>query len=286
MPHLEADGFFVDVCDIGLRGYPLGPVRYTGDCAALDRETLASYSHILWFGGHSSVTSAINDPYGALRNNCLDLVNLCANKRPETKVIYASSASLYSAAFNENHENLPCSTEDRQLVANINPYDMSKFVFDYIAQGFLRNFIGLRLGTVSGWSPNLRRELLFNSMNLAALADKRVGVANPRVYRSILFLDDLYQVVRACIETPGLEDGFFNVASATATVGEFGAAIADYHRAEIELLPASPTYSFRLDTGKVQKRLNIRFNGDLALRCRQFVELVQTSSADSSLQPV
>jgi UDP-glucose 4-epimerase len=279
LPRLQDDGFNVDVCDIGLRGYPHGAVRYACDCAALDRHALERYSHILWFAGHSSVGAAISDPQGALQNNCLNLVTLRANAPASARIIYASSASLYSTALSKRNDDPPWSKETQDLIVNINAYDMSKFVFDYIAQGFLQNFVGLRLGTVSGWSPNLRKELLFNAMNLAAMTDGRVCLANPLAFRSILFLDDLYKVVSACIETPDLEDGFFNVASVTGAMSEFATAIAGHHGAALEALPASPTYSFRLDTSKVEERLNIRFNGDLGQRCQQFAEGVRSGHA-------
>ncbi len=271
LPRLIAEGFLVDVCDTGSRGFVHGPVRYPCSYAALTHEELAPYDDVLWFGGHSSVSAAINDPWGALGNNCLDMVALRTRLRPDARLIYASTASLYSAAIDSSRDDLPLSGEDRELVVNINAYDMSKFVFDYIAKGFLKNFIGLRLGTVSGFSPNLRPELLFNAMNISALREGRVCVANPQAFRSILFLDDLYQAVRACLTRRNLEDGFFNLASATLTVGELGGRIAVYHGARIETLPPSPTYSFRLDTSKAEEQLGVRFGGDIAQRCAQFI---------------
>ncbi len=280
LPRLKADGFDVDVCDLGLRGYPHGPVLHTCDYIGLDREALALYSHIVWFGGHSSVTAAVNDPYGALANNCLNLVTLRANARPDARLIYASSASLYSTSPICNSDAPLWSIEDQDLVVNINAYDMSKFVFDYIAKCFLKNFVGLRLGTVSGWSSNLRPELLFNAMNISAISSGKVRLGNPDAFRSILFLDDLYSVVRACILSRHIADGFFNVASATASIGEFARAVAGFHNAELEMLPPSPTYSFRLDTKKAEAQLNVRFNGDLIDRFKQFVE--DTMKADAS----
>lgn len=277
-PRLERDGFDVDICDLGQRGFQSAPVKFHRDCVTLTPDELSPYSHILWFGGHSSVSAAVADPGGALRNNCLNLVTLRTNSRADTKLIYASSASLYSAAVSENKDDLPASTEDQQLVVNINAYDMSKFVFDYMAQGFFKNFIGLRLGTVSGWSANMRRELIFNAMNLSALANGVVRVANPHACRSIVFLDDLYKAVRACVTTPGLDDGFFNLASHTATIGELGQAIARHHGAKLEVMAPSATYSFRLDTSKATRLLGVQFQGDLDLRCAQFVEDVRNAA--------
>nr|WP_281278032.1 NAD(P)-dependent oxidoreductase [Novosphingobium umbonatum] len=237
---------------------------------------------MVWFAGHSSVTSAINDPYGALYNNCLNLVRLREKAPEHARLIYASSASLYSTAQHDVASELPLARESDPLYANLNAYDMSKFVFDYIAKGFLKNFSGLRLGTVSGWSPNLRRELLFNAMNLSAQEKGKVMVANPQASRSILFLDDLFEAVWACIRLRKLKDGFYNLASATATVGEFGQAIASHYGAQLEWMPPSLTYSFRLDTAKAQEELGITFRGDLDQRCQQFLSQLQAAQPASS----
>ncbi len=277
LPRLIAQGLCVDVCDMGLRGHPPGPVRYPFPYAQLTAQDLEPYANVLWFAGHSSVMTAINDPWGALLNNCLELVALRSKMPPDSRLIYASSASLYSAAVSDQGPDLPLSREDRDLVVNINAYDMSKFVFDYIAKGFLKNFIGLRLGTVSGFSPNIRPELLFNAMNISALKERRVRVANPHAFRSILFLDDLFEAVHACLLRPELQDGFFNLASATMTVGDLGAQIAEFHGAAVDMMPPSPTYSFKLDTSKAQQQLGVLFDGDIAKRCAQFTaEMITT----------
>jgi UDP-glucose 4-epimerase len=267
---LTADGYAFDVCDLGWRGHVLGPVLFACDYAALANETVAGYSHILWFAGHSSVGAAVADPHGALMNNCINLVALRARMAPGARLIYASSASLYSSPPSSRPHDPPLARENDRIVAGTNAYDMSKFCFDYMAQGFLKNFIGLRLGTVCGYSPNLRPELIFNAMNIAAIEEGRVRVGNREAYRSIVFLDDLYDVVDACMNRGGLADGFVNVASATATIGEIAIAVARAYCVAIEELPRSRTYSFRLSTDKAVRELGVSFDGDLEHRCRQF----------------
>jgi len=264
---LRRDGFEVDICDTCVRGNPGGyRIQFMCDYQLLSPNILSSYTHVLWFAGHSSVADASHDPIGALRNNCLNLFELTQKLAPSTRLIYASTASLYSS----DQATPPAGHEDDTICPGNNPYDISKFAFDYIASGFVRNFIGLRMGTLCGHSPNLRRELIFNQMNLMALTQHKVLVCNSKSYRSLLFLSDLYQVIRRCITQPEASAGFFNVASLNLSIGDIAQRIAAYHQVEVIPLPDHPTYSFTLDTNKVEQILGVDFDDNLYKQCATF----------------
>ena len=278
---LTAEGQRFDICDLGWRGFPAGQTLFRQDYATLTPETLARYRLVFWFGGHSSVGAALRDPQGALTNNCVHLLSLRRAMRPDATLVYASTGSLYSRPAPVGAaEEVGESREDDRIVADTNSYDISKFCFDYMAQGFLTKFIGLRLGTVSGYSPNLRQELIFNAMNLSAIRDKRVRLANPKAARSILFLSDLFKVVRVCIDRPDLPDGFYNLASVTQTVGEIARSIARFHDVPVEPIPDTLTYSFRLSTQKARETFGITFDDDIAGQCALFRDIAVRSSAE------
>ena len=54
------------------------------------------FTHILWFAGHSSVQKSKSDPIGAMRNNVTSLFELACKLPTDVKLVYASSASVYS----------------------------------------------------------------------------------------------------------------------------------------------------------------------------------------------
>jgi UDP-glucose 4-epimerase len=263
---LQARGYPVDICDLGWRGHPRGAPALCCNYAALSRDQLRGYSTVLWFAGHSSVATSIADPLEALRNNCLDLAALCERLSEGTRLIYASTASLYST-FDGTE---PCWMSEEDLVlADGNAYDISKFCFDFIARTFFKNVIGLRLGTVCGWSPNLRPELVFNAMNLSAIQYRVVQLANASACRSLLFLDNLFGAVEACLhlnEPPKI----FNLASATVTVGELAHRIAAHYSVPVKLMPDRPTYSYRLDTTRARERLGLPGGCNIEARCAEF----------------
>lgn len=274
--HLAAEGFDITVCDRLNKGNPLGVDVLAVDYAELEADFLRQFDAILWFAGHSNVGDSIADPSGAIANNCLNLYTFAQRIAPGTKFIYASSASLYSSMAAE----IAPSTETSLVtVPSQNPYDISKFAFDYLSEHFLGNFYGLRMGTLAGYSPNLRPELIFNAMNLSAHTTGLVRVRNRDACRTILFLEDLWALVRSLLRQDALP-GFYNAGSLSFRIGELGQRIAALWGAQLIDEGTSPTYSFLLDCGKMAKLVGPRRTAaSLEQACRQFISSYESGKS-------
>ena len=171
-PALEAAGCRVTVCEqVAAR---LAGVANAVHCRyqELTIGDLAGFDAILWFAGHSSVPMALADPDGAIANNCLDLLQLAKRKPLGTRLIYASTGSVYSVEQADDGKPPPTMDETETLLNPVNPYDCSKISFELLARCFATAVTGLRLGTVCGYSPQLRAELIFNAMNRSAALGK------------------------------------------------------------------------------------------------------------------
>lgn len=261
--------FSVTVCDTLARGNPLQIEKVLNcDYADLDKQFLQKFDAILWFGGHSSVGQSVKDPKGALSNNCLNLFNFAKKLSHKTKLIYASSGSLYS---NKSAHDIFATESSLAAIPSQNPYDISKFAFDYIAQNFLDNFYALRMGTVSGYSPNIREELVFNAMNLSAVRTAQVRLKNSESNRTILFLSDLWVLIKKLLLTKQ-QPGVFNVGSNSFKMGELAHAIALTWDAQVLYEGDSETYSFLLDTTKMKAICGGELpQSDIQTRCQEFI---------------
>ena len=258
------------VCDLMRRGNPLAINLIQSDYASLELDFLKDFDAVVWFAGHSSVQQSISDPQGALANNCLNLFSFSKKLSSKTKLIYASSGSLYSVKQGESY--LPARENELITIPYQNAYDISKFAFDYLAENFLENFYGLRMGTVSGFSPNLRRELVFNAMNISAVLTGKVHVKNKNSLRSILFLDDLYLLVEKILLTNS-EPGIYNAGSISSTIGEFAKEIAKTWNADVIDEGISETYSFVLDSSKMNTLLDHSLSvKNLSERSEEFIK--------------
>jgi len=265
------------VCDLLVRGNPLGVPVVEADYASLSAETLSGFDAVVWFAGHSSVQQALKDPQGALANNCLNLFGLAQKLKPGTKFIYASSGSLYSAPVGKSLS--PAGEADLAQIPYQNAYDISKFAFDYLAENFLSNFYALRMGTLSGFSPNLRKELLFNAMNISAVTSGQVFVKNRNAYRTILFLDDLWMLVKALLGSD-VPPGVYNAGSISGAIGEFAEQIASVWDAEVIDQGTSDTYSFLLDTSLMDKTIGAQTaRPPMAETCRTFINQCRNFAA-------
>jgi UDP-glucose 4-epimerase len=267
-PRLLSAGFEVTVCDLLARGNPQDIEVVHSDYAALPPDFLQPFGAVLWFGGHSSVKQAIEDPDGAVANNCLNLFAFAKKLHPATKLIYASTGSLYST---KAREFAPASESSVAHIPTQNAYDISKFAFDYLAQNFLENFHALRMGTLAGYSPNVREELVFNAMNLSAIRTGRVHLKNSSARRTILFLADLWVLIEKLLTTK-CKPGVFNAGSLSFTLGELAQAVATTWQAEVSDEGESETYSFLLDTTQMKALCGPRLATiDIGDHCRQFI---------------
>lgn len=245
---LVEDGLEVAVCDSLRRLNPAAVPVHFGQYQELTAETLAGFEAVLWFAGHSSVYESVQDPAGALSNNCIDLHQFAAKLKPGTKFIYASTASLYSS----KDEVVRPSTEKSLIkIPEQNAYDASKFAFDYIAKNYLDNYFGLRMGTLAGYSRNLRAELVFNAMNLSASQQGVIKLQNSDTRRTILFLDDLWSLVDQLLRNDH-KPGFYNAGSYSGSMADLAMAISQVWKAPIQYEGDSPTYSFSLDCTKMR----------------------------------
>lgn len=212
-----------------------------------------SFEHILFFAGTSSVPTAEADPIAACRTNVFELASFAQSLRPSQRLIYASSASVYSSGLLQRSAAPVPSVESQPLHPPMNSYDATKVACDYLMMTTVQaSTLGLRMGTVSGHSRATRRELVFNAMCTSALDTGVITLRNPWAYRGLLFLSDLASVVTRLIELPEMPR-ILNVASVNTTMRELAETIAGTLGAEIDLLPDQPTYNFSLDLTLLQE---------------------------------
>jgi len=90
--------------------------------------------------------------------------------------------------------------------------------------------IALRKGTISGYSPRMRLDLIVNTMFRTALCDGVIRINNPSIWRPILAMEDAISAYIRVIEAHESISGIFNIASGNYTVGEVG----DLVKVEVE----------------------------------------------------
>jgi len=140
-------------------------------------------------------------------------------KRAKVKrYVYASSCSVYGYTENELFD-------ETRPVSSIYPYGISKLQGEQAALQLMDDdfsVIALRKGTISGYSPRMRLDLIINTMFKNAMKDRTITVNNPSIWRPILSIQDAVTAYIRAIEANHKISGVFNVASGNYTVGEVG----------------------------------------------------------------
>jgi nucleoside-diphosphate-sugar epimerase len=212
---------------------------------------------VVLLAGHSSVLSCNGPIQGPWLNNVANFTDLVAKLSWKgIPLIYASSASVYGNSLPRQ-----LFTEDNKYFIPVNNYDITKYTLDLEAKTAITNgqpVIGLRFGTVNGWAPNLRTDVMINAMYDSAKTQGTITVMNKHINRALLGIEDLCRGIARCIEQP--TSGIYNMSSFNATVETIATAVAE--QLNIPLVDKGNTanaYDFGLDTTLFQQTFGFTF---------------------------
>jgi nucleoside-diphosphate-sugar epimerase len=222
LPELLERGYEVDVIDLLWFGnhLPLKIKPINKNIFDLTEEDLASYEQVIFMAGLSNDPMAEYSPAENFVSNAAApaFLGYIAKKAGVKRFIYAGSCSVYGYTVNELYN------EESPAIASY-PYGISKLQGENsVMQMKDSNFsvIALRQGTVSGYSPRMRLDLVVNTMFKTAVTEKAIVVNNPAIWRPILSIKDAATAYIRAVEANSDISGVFNVASGNYTVGEIG----------------------------------------------------------------
>lgn len=264
VPMLIDHGYQVDVVDLLWFGNYLPPeVKVTEKdlflCSEADFE---GYDQVIFLAGLSNDPMAEFDPaLNFISNAALPSYLAYAAKRAGVKrFIYASSCSVYGYTVDELYD------ESSPVTCHY-PYGISKLQGE---RGVMQledddfSTISLRQGTVCGYSPRMRFDLIVNTMFKTAISEKIIRVSNPSIWRPILDVRDTSTAfLRAVQATSGLS-GVFNVAFDNYTVGQVADMVRDEveeltgERVELEVNDVHDFRNYKVDCSKARSQLGFR----------------------------
>lgn len=230
VPALKERGYAVEVVDLLWFGNHLPPdvPVHQRDLFDLTEQDLRGFDQVIFLGGLSNDPMAEFSPaQNFVANGALPAyLAFVARNAGVKRLIYASSCSVYGYTDDQLY------TEDDPVTCGY-PYGISKLQGERAAlqlQSDSFSVIALRQGTVCGWSPRMRFDLIVNTMVKSALTTGTITVNNPSIWRPLLDIrDDVSAFLRA-VQASGALSGVFNVASGNFTVGQ----VADMVKEELE----------------------------------------------------
>jgi nucleoside-diphosphate-sugar epimerase len=208
----------------------------------------SEYDTIILLAGHSSPSLCENDKLGSFKNNVTNFNNLISKLSEGQRLLYASSASVCNGLTN--------AYENDKLNAPFGDYDMQKQVIEKIAEIAKCETIGMRFGTIGGYSPNPRLDSVINSLYHDGVNKKEITISNGSNFRSYLGINDACKAIAALIE---VENPYkiYNIASGTSTINYIGEKIAFLTGSKINDVGGSNRYSFWVNSSRINKLVQL-----------------------------
>jgi len=233
------------------------------DFKNLSREYYSEYDNIILLAGHSSVKMSEGGLNSCFNNNVRNFIDLL-EKLDKHKLIYASSSSVYGSVGGKTVNEKYFGFEP------YNQYDISKHVADLYAQKSDVEYYALRFGTVNGYSPFLRSDVMINAMVNSAIVNGHIKLYIKDTMRPILGINDLCEAVRYILASGEDKRGLYNLASFNKTAEQIAYEVANVMGVEVKEFEADPTqikntknqtkaYNFSISTLKFRKAFGFKF---------------------------
>lgn len=220
------------------------------DFDALTTDQLIKYDVVIHVAANSSVPLC-KDIFDAYDNNVNKFINL-VKKLKKQKFIYASSSCVYVTS-----DNKPKIEDD--ILFPMDGLTLTKTTIDQFMPLTDVEYYGLRFGSVNGYSPNMRLDLMINAMTLSALNNKQVNVFNGQAHRPILSINDLVRAVNTIINCDTDNRGVYNLASVNHNIYDIGKKVAGYLSVPVVDNGKNFTYDFAISSEKFMKTFNFAF---------------------------
>lgn len=263
IPKLQERGYSIDVIDLLWFGnyLPSDVKLLNKDIFDLNEEELKGYDQVMFLAGLSNDPMAEFSPAKNFIYNASSPTYLAymAKRAGVKKFIYASSCSVYGYTVNELYD------ETAPAVSSY-PYGISKLQGEEGVLGMAdKDFsvICFRKGTVSGYSPRMRLDLIVNTMFKTAVQTGVITVNNPSIWRPILSIEDAVSGYIRAIESSDGITGVFNLSSGNYTVGE----VADLVKESVE---AKLGKSVRLNIKNIKDFRNYKVTNEKAITTLSF----------------
>lgn len=171
------------------------------------------------------------NPQETIEIDCLatyNIVEVCKFFQVN-RFIFASTCSVYGENINPNMK-----LTENSLLRPISLYAQSKIhcenkIIDASDENFSPTIF--RIGTLYGYSPNMRFDLVVNLLIAKAFFDKRIIIFGGRQWRPFIHLEDAVEAYIKCLESPieKIKSKIFNLASENYKIMDIGNIIKSFY---------------------------------------------------------
>lgn len=206
------------------------------DLMELTVEDLLDYDAVVFLAGLSNDPMANFSPAKNFIENSAAPTYLAfiSKEAGVSRFVYASSCSVYGFTDNEV-------MDEDSPVNPLYPYGISKLQAEYAIMNMADETfrpIAMRKGTVGGWSPRMRFDLVVNTMTKFALTGGKIVVHNPNLWRPLIDIRDVVTAYRKAIMCDPSISEVFNICGENYTIGRLAEDVVEtfsHHGMQIDV---------------------------------------------------
>lgn len=268
VPSLLRDGYKVVVYDLYLFGDDIFKDVKMGDLVEIkgdirDKQKMIDAGKGVDYLVHLACIS--NDPSFELNPELGKSINYDAFsniietvKRNNIKrIVFASSASVYGTQEGDVTEDL----------GGTPLTDYAKFKLlceEALRDSGLKNYVSVRPGTVNGYAPRLRLDLIINNFTIRALINKEISFFGGWQLRPSINVNDMVRVYKLLLEAPDelVHGKAFNAGFQNTTVEDMAKMVVNVLKKnniendiQLEKLDVPDKRSYHLNSEKIKKEL-------------------------------
>jgi nucleoside-diphosphate-sugar epimerase len=283
--------------DMGLRDHHDRVEIVVGDMRTLTSDVLKDIEAVINVGGLSNDPTAEYNPRANYEMNTLAskrLADLCV-AHGVRRYVFASSCSIYDQGVSDESRDVLLDEEsdvDPQAAYSRSKYDAERLLLDLAGDDFCP--VILRKGTIYGFSPRMRYDLVVNTFVKDALSKGHITIHyGGEMWRPLAEVRDVARAYIACLraDEERVREQIFNVSFSNFRISELALRVRETFRAMGRDIDIHSDYgyrgvrSYRVSSAKIQRVLGFQPKVAVEEAVRHMVEQIHAYGYDDFSNP-
>jgi len=283
--------------DLGLRDHRDRVELVVGDMRTLTSELFDGVEAVVNVGGLSNDPTAEYSPQANYEMNTLaskKLADLCV-ANGVSRYIFASSCSIYDRGVSDESRDVLLDEDsqvDPRAAYASSKYEAERLLLDTAGEDFCP--VILRKGTIYGFSPRMRYDLVVNTFVKDALSKGHITIHyGGEMWRPLVEVRDVARAYIACLRADEelVKGQIFNLSFHNMRISELALRVREAFRSMGNDIDIRSDYSYRgvrsyrVSAAKIQRVLDFRPKVTIEESVRHMVEQIRGYGYDDFSNP-
>ena len=205
------------------------------------------------------------------------IAKLCENF--EKRMIYASTCSVYGASQK--------TLTEKSKVLPLSIYALTKYAGEKVLSESRVKYVILRMGTLFGFSPRMRFDLVVNTFVARALEHKEISVFGGSQFRPLLHVEDACDFYCAVIDQGFFGREIYNIGGINTKITDVALEVQRILGAQVRVIDElRDPRNYRVDSGHAIDTFKLHFKRDVAFGIEEMTRLIRQNGIENFEAPI